>query len=188
MKGMKNMRDEGQVASKTLPKGRDGLVKKLALVFVALVAIFVWAFLAPVPSLNEPISSPNSPKQDSVNHADLNNDGFKGVLVKDDEGQTTKCSDRQITATDIKLHSTCNWRDSIYDLWLVINRKVYNVTSFVPEHPGGNEICNGKGRDATETFRVFHPPHVAEVKLPEFCIGRISITELHILAEVRDSK
>lgn len=38
--------------------------------------------------------------------------------------------------------------------WLLIEGKVYDVTNFIPEHPGGAEILKGCGKDATELFNT----------------------------------
>lgn len=38
------------------------------------------------------------------------------------------------------------------DCWLVIDGGVYNVTSFVPRHPGEEKIHLGCGKDATDLF------------------------------------
>ena len=38
------------------------------------------------------------------------------------------------------------------DGWLVINKKVYNVTSWINKHPGGDAILAGLGKDATGLF------------------------------------
>jgi cytochrome b involved in lipid metabolism len=35
---------------------------------------------------------------------------------------------------------------------MVIEGKVYDVTSFIPTHPGGDEILKGCGKDATSMF------------------------------------
>lgn len=40
------------------------------------------------------------------------------------------------------------------DCWLAINEKIYNVTSFVGSHPGGEAILEGCGKDATEFFET----------------------------------
>ncbi|XP_021566903.1 fatty acid desaturase 2-like protein FADS2P1 [Carlito syrichta] len=43
------------------------------------------------------------------------------------------------------------------DQWLVINRKVYNVTGWADRHPGGRRILNHyAGEDATDVFRAMH--------------------------------
>lgn len=42
---------------------------------------------------------------------------------------------------------------SIQDCWLLIDNKVYDVTSFINEHPGGSQmITNWCGQEATQAF------------------------------------
>jgi cytochrome b involved in lipid metabolism len=36
--------------------------------------------------------------------------------------------------------------------WLILDKKVYDVTSFIPKHPGGEAILRGCGKDATQMF------------------------------------
>ncbi|OCT83894.1 acyl-CoA (8-3)-desaturase [Xenopus laevis] len=41
--------------------------------------------------------------------------------------------------------------------WLVINRKVYDITRFINIHPGGSRVISHySGQDATEAFTAFH--------------------------------
>lgn len=43
------------------------------------------------------------------------------------------------------------------DRWLVIDRKVYNVTKWSQRHPGGHRVIGHySGEDATDAFRAFH--------------------------------
>ncbi|XP_012884487.1 PREDICTED: fatty acid desaturase 2-like protein FADS2P1 [Dipodomys ordii] len=43
------------------------------------------------------------------------------------------------------------------DQWLVINRKVYNVTKWAEKHPGGHRVLNHyAGEDATDAFTAMH--------------------------------
>ncbi|KAH0508828.1 Fatty acid desaturase 2-like protein FADS2P1 [Microtus ochrogaster] len=43
------------------------------------------------------------------------------------------------------------------DQWLVIDRKVYNVTDWAGKHPGGHRVLNHyAGEDATDAFRAMH--------------------------------
>jgi len=58
------------------------------------------------------------------------------------------------------------------DLWLVVKGKVYDVTSWVPNHPGGKLILNGGGREATALFLSYHPLHV-EPLLNKYYIGEV---------------
>ncbi|MDD2786297.1 MAG: cytochrome b5-like heme/steroid binding domain-containing protein [Patescibacteria group bacterium] len=47
---------------------------------------------------------------------------------------------------DVALHTTAS------DCWMAIDGKVYNATSFIPNHPGGDKILQGCGKDATSLF------------------------------------
>uniref|UniRef100_A0A452UVT1 Fatty acid desaturase 2-like protein FADS2P1 n=1 Tax=Ursus maritimus TaxID=29073 RepID=A0A452UVT1_URSMA len=43
------------------------------------------------------------------------------------------------------------------DQWLVIHRKVYDVTGWAKRHPGGHRVLNHyAGEDATDVFRAMH--------------------------------
>ena len=45
------------------------------------------------------------------------------------------------------------------DCWVIVHGKVYDVTEFLPEHPGGSKIIvKYAGKDATEEFEPIHPP------------------------------
>ena len=35
---------------------------------------------------------------------------------------------------------------------MVIDEKVYDITNYIPFHPGGDKILAGVGRDGTELF------------------------------------
>eukprot|EP01025_Chloroclados_australasicus_P067645 TRINITY_DN93694_c0_g1_i1.p2 TRINITY_DN93694_c0_g1~~TRINITY_DN93694_c0_g1_i1.p2 ORF type:complete len:137 (-),score=17.76 TRINITY_DN93694_c0_g1_i1:269-643(-) len=75
------------------------------------------------------------------------------------------------TAEEVAQH---NSRD---DLWLVLKTdgvsKVYDVTSYVNEHPGGDAILTNAGADSTEAFTgPQHPPRVYDL-IEDFCIGTI---------------
>nr|KAF6279425.1 fatty acid desaturase 2 [Pipistrellus kuhlii] len=44
------------------------------------------------------------------------------------------------------------------DQWLVIDRRVYDVTRWSRRHPGGHRVLRHyAGEDATDAFRAFHP-------------------------------
>lgn len=58
------------------------------------------------------------------------------------------------------------------DCWMVIKGKVYDVTSWIPKHPGGNLLMNGAGRDATPIYMSYHPSRVDSI-LPKYCIGEV---------------
>jgi cytochrome b involved in lipid metabolism len=39
------------------------------------------------------------------------------------------------------------------DCWTIVDKSVYNLTSFIKEHPGGDNILSACGVDATEYFK-----------------------------------
>ncbi|KAH8811265.1 mitochondrial cytochrome-like protein b2 [Xylogone sp. PMI_703] len=62
---------------------------------------------------------------------------------------------------EVSRHNTPN------DCWIVIANRVYDVTSFLPEHPGGKGIIlKYAGKDATKAYLEVHTPETAEQLLP----------------------
>jgi cytochrome b involved in lipid metabolism len=44
------------------------------------------------------------------------------------------------------------------DAWTVLGGRVYNITPYLPFHPGGEpELLRGAGRDGTRLFGEVHP-------------------------------
>ncbi len=53
------------------------------------------------------------------------------------------------------------------DLWVVLNGQVYDLTDFLPNHPGGQKIIiRYAGKDATKIFVPIHPPDTIEKFIP----------------------
>uniref|UniRef100_A0A060T208 ARAD1C28248p n=1 Tax=Blastobotrys adeninivorans TaxID=409370 RepID=A0A060T208_BLAAD len=70
------------------------------------------------------------------------------------------------TAAEVAKHTD---RD---DLWLVVRGKVYDVTKFVDEHPGGEEVLvDVGGKDATSEFEDVGHSEDAEEILKGLLIG-----------------
>ncbi|XP_077166579.1 cytochrome b5 type B isoform X1 [Paroedura picta] len=65
-------------------------------------------------------------------------------------------------------------RNSEREAWLVIHGRVYDVTRFLNEHPGGEEVLlEQAGRDATESFEdVGHSVDAREM-LDQYLIGEV---------------
>uniref|UniRef100_A0A1A8JB38 acyl-CoA (8-3)-desaturase n=1 Tax=Nothobranchius kuhntae TaxID=321403 RepID=A0A1A8JB38_NOTKU len=65
------------------------------------------------------------------------------------------------------------------DQWLVINRKVYNISQWARRHPGGfRVISHYSGEDATEAFTAFHPEQKFVQKfLKPLLVGELASTE-----------
>ncbi|KZT72246.1 hypothetical protein DAEQUDRAFT_809145 [Daedalea quercina L-15889] len=51
--------------------------------------------------------------------------------------------------------------------WIIVHGKVYDVTEFLPEHPGGSKIIlKYAGKDATAEYDPIHPPNAITDNLP----------------------
>ncbi|KAK3277526.1 hypothetical protein CYMTET_14472 [Cymbomonas tetramitiformis] len=81
--------------------------------------------------------------------------------------QAAKKSVKSYTAKEVAQHAT---RD---DCWIILDNKVYDVTSYVDEHPGGDAILNHAGADSTEGFHgPQHPTRVFDI-IEDFYIGNL---------------
>ncbi|NXY46688.1 FADS2 desaturase, partial [Ceuthmochares aereus] len=62
------------------------------------------------------------------------------------------------------------------DKWLVIERKVYNVTQWADRHPGGSRVISHcAGEDATDAFQAFHiNPTLVQKFLKPLLIGELA--------------
>ncbi|ESK95095.1 cytochrome b5 [Moniliophthora roreri MCA 2997] len=57
-------------------------------------------------------------------------------------------------------------------LWVLISGKVYDVTKFIDEHPGGDEVILAEAaRDATEAFEDVGHSDEARALLPGMLVG-----------------
>ncbi|KAF9452641.1 cytochrome b2 [Macrolepiota fuliginosa MF-IS2] len=74
--------------------------------------------------------------------------------------------------------------------WVIIQNNVYDVTEFLPEHPGGPKIIlKYAGRDATAAYEPIHPPDALEKNLPlSKHLGPISAQATQILTSSQQNK
>eukprot|EP01017_Pseudomicrothorax_dubius_P033835 TRINITY_DN4570_c0_g1_i2.p1 TRINITY_DN4570_c0_g1~~TRINITY_DN4570_c0_g1_i2.p1 ORF type:complete len:631 (-),score=136.61 TRINITY_DN4570_c0_g1_i2:315-2207(-) len=60
------------------------------------------------------------------------------------------------------------------DCWIVIHGKVYDISQFAKQHPGGSMIFDGAGGDCTSMFESYHPLYMTKAGPPEkYCIGEV---------------
>ncbi|GMM51562.1 Cyb5 protein [Starmerella bacillaris] len=82
-----------------------------------------------------------------------------------------------IPLAEISKHNTVD------DLWMAINGKVYDVTSFVDQHPGGDEVLlEYAGRDATTAFEDVGHSENAQEMLADLYVGEGNREELKFSA------
>lgn len=99
--------------------------------------------------------------------------GRGGQLKETDREAVGEKTGGVYTWEQVQSHNSKN------DQWLVIDRKVYNITQWAKRHPGGfRVISHYAGEDATEPFSAFHPdPKFVQKFLKPLLIGELAETE-----------
>ncbi|KAI8991731.1 cytochrome b5-like heme/steroid binding domain-containing protein [Mycotypha africana] len=70
------------------------------------------------------------------------------------------------------------------DLWMVIDGKVYDITSFQDEHPGGEEVLLDEGaKDGTSAFEDVGHSDDARDLLKKYYVGDVDPTSKPIKVE-----
>ncbi|XP_078256919.1 cytochrome b5 type B isoform X1 [Rhinoraja longicauda] len=68
--------------------------------------------------------------------------------------------------------------DNSKSTWLVLHDKVYDVTKFLEEHPGGEEVLfEQAGGDATESFEDVGHSSDAREMLKQYFIGELDLAD-----------
>ncbi|XP_034181988.1 cytochrome b5 isoform X2 [Osmia lignaria lignaria] len=81
-------------------------------------------------------------------------------------------STKLYTREEVVKHNESN------DLWLIIHNKVYDVTLFLDQHPGGEEvILDQGGKDGTEVFEDIGHSSDARKIMESYKIGEIVESE-----------
>uniref|UniRef100_A0A8C6PAG2 Cytochrome b5 type B n=1 Tax=Nothobranchius furzeri TaxID=105023 RepID=A0A8C6PAG2_NOTFU len=91
-----------------------------------------------------------------------------------DNDKTSDGGVKFYTLEDVRVHNMIN------DTWLIIHDKVYDISKFLEEHPGGEEVLLEQGgADATESFEDVGHSSDAREMLQQYYIG-----ELHVVRKV----
>lgn len=56
----------------------------------------------------------------------------------------------KFTYCDIEKHNI------VEDCWTIIDNKVFDISSFVKKHPGGNMILHAAGTEGTVLYHTYH--------------------------------
>ncbi|XP_068199993.1 cytochrome b5 isoform X2 [Antennarius striatus] len=74
-------------------------------------------------------------------------------------------------------------KNSSRSTWIIIDNKVYDVSSFLEEHPGGEEVLREQaGGDATESFEDVGHSSDAREMAGGMLIGELHPDDRHLIA------
>ncbi|XP_030381650.1 cytochrome b5 isoform X2 [Scaptodrosophila lebanonensis] len=80
---------------------------------------------------------------------------------------------KEITLATVKEHNKSN------DLWIIIENKVYDVTKFLNEHPGGEDsLLSVAGRDGTKDFIDVGHSQDARNMMKKYYIGDLAASDI----------
>ncbi|MCJ1443289.1 MAG: hypothetical protein MMC23_003787 [Stictis urceolatum] len=76
---------------------------------------------------------------------------------------------KNFSASDLSEHNTVE-----KGLWISVDGSVFDMTSFVDEHPGGSKILKRVGgKDASKQFWKYHNESVMKKYTPKLKIGTL---------------
>src|ERR1043166_8140041 len=79
---------------------------------------------------------------------------------------------KRVTADEVSKHNTES------SIWIIVHDKVYDVTNFLNEHPGGKKVLlKVAGTDATQQFDNFHALSILEKYSSQLQIGEVGTQE-----------
>ncbi|CAI5516184.1 unnamed protein product [Closterium sp. Naga37s-1] len=106
-----------------------------------------------------------------------------GGLTKRSVAGSNGNAAKQFTMDEVSKHNRPG------DAWVVVQNKVYDVSDFADQHPGGRVIYLLAGRNATDVFAVFHKPSTSAF-LATLYIGDLKDSEVEptgdLLKDFRD--
>lgn len=141
------------------------------LIAILLIAVLAGGVFLVLPQEKESTFTIPNTNEDSNVTSPETEDSSQDTSILPDESSTTA---EFYTLFDVGQHN------SKEDCWLVIHGGVYDVTSYIKRHPGGNAILEGCGKDATSLFETrpsgSGTPHSQRARntLEEYYIGELS--------------
>lgn len=93
-------------------------------------------------------------------------------MAAEEATTTTETTLKEFTLDEVKAHGTAS------DCWMIIRedgeRRVYDVTAFLDDHPGGPEIMiDLAGQDATDEFEDIGHSNDARAQLKTLLVGKV---------------
>ncbi|KAF2567034.1 hypothetical protein F2Q70_00024318 [Brassica cretica] len=70
------------------------------------------------------------------------------------------------------------------DCWILIHGKVYDISSFIDEHPGGDNVLLAvTGKDASTDFDDVNHSNEAKETMKKYCIGDVDKSTVPVTAK-----
>ncbi|CAI9296961.1 unnamed protein product [Lactuca saligna] len=95
------------------------------------------------------------------------------------------------TLTKLYTMQEASEHNSAGDCWVVIDGKVYDVSSYLEEHPGGDDVLlQVTGKDATDEFEDAGHSKTARELMESFFVGELDtsdIPQLEIVSEKQEN-
>ncbi|XP_059849092.1 cytochrome b5 [Hypanus sabinus] len=93
-------------------------------------------------------------------------------MGEQDNNVDAKAEVKYYSMEEVKTHNKSK------STWLVIHDKVYDVSKFLEEHPGGEEVLfEQAGGDATESFEDVGHSSDAREMLKQYFIGELDLAD-----------
>uniref|UniRef100_A0A7S1F5I2 (S)-2-hydroxy-acid oxidase n=1 Tax=Noctiluca scintillans TaxID=2966 RepID=A0A7S1F5I2_NOCSC len=79
---------------------------------------------------------------------------------------------RTVTQTGKVTRRALNQHSSTNDCWVALHGRVYDLTDYLTEHPGGSAVLlRMAGKDGTESFQAVHRESILAVLRSSACVG-----------------
>ncbi|XP_008566107.1 PREDICTED: cytochrome b5 type B [Galeopterus variegatus] len=100
------------------------------------------------------------------------------MATEEASGSDGKGQEVETSGTYYRLEEVAE-RSSSKEIWLVIHGRVYDITRFLNEHPGGEEVLlEQAGTDASESFEDVGHSSDAREMLKQYYIGDVHPNDL----------
>ncbi|PIA40958.1 hypothetical protein AQUCO_02300020v1 [Aquilegia coerulea] len=94
---------------------------------------------------------------------------YVGEIVSNASSEPMVSGGNVFTLAEVSKHNNSK------DCWLVINNKVYDVTKFMDDHPGGDlALLSATGKDATDDFKDVGHSSSAMAIMDEYYVGEFA--------------
>jgi cytochrome b involved in lipid metabolism len=79
---------------------------------------------------------------------------------------------RKVTKEQLRVHDKFGDPKGVDDLWVLVDGKVYDLSTFYKQHPGGYDIIEEyAGKDASKVFKDAGHPASAKKEMESYLVG-----------------